>query len=151
MSAVRFRTAARVPHGVTAEQVVAELDDIARRFGRRSVDAAVKAVLSEPDRYPALRAFGPEDAETAFRDAIREGVEYAARVVVKVDEAEPEREVRLLHIVHDSDEAVWATLPEIAKSEPMQRELVRRLQRDAETFTRRMQDILAELAAIIGA
>jgi hypothetical protein len=148
----RFKQAARVPPGVTPEQVLAELADIEARFGRRSVDDAVKVVLSEPDRYPALRAFGPPDAETAFLQAVRESILYAVRIIVQdADPGEPE--CRVLHIVHDpgDGQAVWADLSTIAQSEPYQAELVRALRRDAEAFSHKLTTTLAELAAILGA
>jgi hypothetical protein len=152
MSGIRFKKAARVPDGVTAEQVLAELDAIEAQYGRKSVDDAVKAVLTEPEKYPALRAFGPPDAETAFREAIREAVTYAVRIIVH--EAGPgEPETRVLHVVHDPGDGapVWADIATIGQSEPYQRELVRGLRRDAEAFADKLRATLAELAGILGA
>lgn len=150
---VKFKQAAHVPPGVTPDMVLAELDDIRERFGRLAVDDAVKAVLAEPERYPALRAFGPVDAEQAYRDAIKAGVEYAVRVLVVVRTPDEGPETRLLHIAHDPGDgaSVWADVPTIAASEPMQRELVTSLRRDATAFARKMESTLAELAAVLGA
>jgi hypothetical protein len=150
---VKFKAAARVPPGITPDMVLADLHAVRDRYGRMAVDDAVKAVLAEPERYPALRAFGPPDAETAFRDAVREGIEYAVRVLVVVRLPDEGPETRLLHITHDPGDgaAVWADVPTIAASEPMQRELVRNLQRDARAFTRKLESTLAELAAVLGA
>jgi hypothetical protein len=151
MASVRFKAAARVPPGITAGQVMSELDAIEARFGRRSVDDCAKAVLAEPEQYPALRAFAPPDAETALREAVREAVLYATRIIVK-DTGPGEPETRLLHVVHaDDGAAIWADVPAIAASEPYQRELVRDLRKDAAAFARKMNDVLAELAAILGA
>jgi hypothetical protein len=148
---VRFKHAARVPPGVNAGQVVAELDAIEQQFGRKSVDDTVKAVIAEPDRYPSLRAFGPPDAETAFIEAMRAGIEYAVRIVVK-DSAPGEPETRLLHVVHDPADGapVWADVPAIAQSESYQVELTRNLRRDAEAFSRKLVAVFAELESILG-
>jgi hypothetical protein len=147
-----FKQAARVPDGITPEMVLAELDDIAGRVGRRSVDDAVKLVIAEPGHYPALRAFGPADAEEAFRNAIREAITYAVRVIVNVPDDYDEPETRVLHIVHDPGDgaAIWADVQTIAASTPFQVELIATLRRDADAFGRKLRDTLAEIAGLIG-
>ena len=144
----KFKDTARVPRGVTAAQVMNELDAIGERFGKRSPDIATDAVIKDPDRYPALRAFGPASAEQAFRDGIRDGITYAVRQVV--EDRDGDGQTRALFLVQDSDgDRVWEPIKIIAVTEPYQKQLIAELRRDAAVFTRKLNTVLAEIEQVI--
>ena len=144
----KFKDTARVPKGVTASQVMNELDAIGERFGKRSPDVATDAVIKDPDRYPALRAFGPDSPEQAFRDAIRDGITYAVRQVV--EDRDGDGQTRALFLVQDSDgDRVWEPIKIIAVTEPYQKQLIAELRRDAAAFTRKLNTVLAEIEQVI--
>jgi hypothetical protein len=147
-----FKAQARVPEGVTADGVIAELWDIGERFGSRSVEAATKAVLAEPGRYPMLRAFGPANMEEAFEKCIRDGITYAVRMVVIHKESGPEYvEVRPVYLVpNEAGERVYEPIEVIAKSQPLQNYLIGELRGDAAAFARKLENTLAEIARIMG-
>lgn len=146
-----FKHAAHVPHGVTPEQVLAELDDIRERYGRNGPDVAADAVLKEPDRYPALRAFCPDTPEDAFREAVRRAVTYAVRIIVEVTDADEPVEVRVLYVVTD-DEGLpdYQPLRVIASDERRKLELLDELDRDLTAQARKQRNVLAEIRRLLG-
>jgi hypothetical protein len=146
----RFKDTARIPAGVTADQILAELDTIADRFGKKSPDIAAKAVISDPQTYPGLRAFCPATAEEAFAEAVRRGVTYAVRCIIEVAEEDDTAGGRALYLVADDDgERVWEPITIIVTSATKQAQLIAELRRDAEVFTRKLHNVLAEIARLV--
>lgn len=151
---IAFKDAARVPKGVEPEQVMAELDEIEALYGRKSPEIAAEAVLKEPDRFPALRAFCPESPEEAFRDAIRRAMAYVGRIIVEVSDLAADKtptEIRVLHLV-TADDGVkeWQTLQVIASDERRRLELFAELAKDADVFAVKQRNILAEIRRLLG-
>lgn len=151
----QFKSATRVPAGVTADGVMAEKERIGREYGKATVRNATAAVLSAPDRYPNLRAFGPRNAEEAFEQSIAEGIQYAWRNVVEVrvtvlpSGEQQRREVRVVHQVTDSEgDRIYAPLVTIAGNDSMRRELLASLQKDVDAFSNKLKDVIAEIQEI---
>jgi hypothetical protein len=148
----KFKSSARVPDGVTPDGILAELDDIKERFGKATPEAATKAVLAEPERYPMLRAFGPANAEEAFERAIRDGITYAVRMIVHIEDDPTVTETRARFLVEDDQgDQVWEPMPVIVKNEKYQNQLIRELRGDASAFAQKLENVLAEIARIMGA
>lgn len=148
-----FKRGAHVPKGVTPEQILAELDDIEDLYGTKSPAVAAEAVLKDPERFPALRSFGPADEAEAFRDAIRRAVTYAVRIIVEVsDDADvPGPEVRLLHLVaDDGGDLEWRTLRVIASDEKLRLQLIGELASDADAFAAKQRNVLEEIRRLLG-
>lgn len=150
MAAYQFKSGAHIPKGVTPEGIMAERDQIERDFGKATIENAVDAVLKDPDSYPNLRAFGPEDSEEAMRRGIAEGIRRAFRVItVRREEPEskpPPRQIRVLHSVQDSDgDLVYRPIQAIRQSPDQRKYLIGQLRRDADTFADRLRDTLAEI------
>lgn len=148
----QFKNSARVPEGATPEGVLAELAEIEARTGKCGPEFAAKAVIAEPERYPVLRSFGPRDAQEAFENAIRDGITYAVRAIITVDEGHGEPvEVRALFLVPDEDgDKVWEPLDVVAKSEPYQLYLIQEMESDLEAYSRKLRNALREITRLLG-
>lgn len=146
-----FKSTARIPKGVTADGVMDERERIVAEYGKASIEASTNAVMSEPEAFPNLRAFGPVDPEEAMREGIAAGIRhaYAAVIPVRVETEEKgpkPREVRVLFAVHDAEgDVVFEPINVIKESEAQRKELIGQLRRDAQAFANKMQDVLAEL------
>lgn len=145
-----FKKAARIPKGVTADGVMEERDRIEQEYGKATMEASTNAVLSEPERFPNLRAFGPVDPEEAFREGISRGIRHAFASIIPVrvsaDNDPKAREVRVIFPVPDEDgDMVWQPIQVIKESEVQRKHLIGQLRRDAKLFADKMQDVLAEL------
>jgi hypothetical protein len=73
----KFKASAHIPAEVKASDVVAEMDQVKKKFGKATPENATEAVIEDPASYWALRAFGPDSPDAAFRDGIRRGITYA--------------------------------------------------------------------------
>lgn len=148
--AYQFKTGAHIPKGVTPEGILAERDRIEHDYGSATIENSVAAVLTHPEKYPNLRAFGPADKDAAWRDGIAAGIRRAYRIVVVV-RAEPEqkvqaRQVRVIHSVQDSDgELVYKPIQAIRQSPSERKYLISQLRHDADLFADKMRDVLAEI------
>lgn len=151
----QFKDAARVPSGVTADGVMQERDRVVQEYGKASVKLATTAVLSKPEDYPNLRAFGPRDAEQAFEQAIEHGVRYAfgniihVRVETDSNPDSPPRQIRVLHAVPDKEgDIVFETLQVIAKVKSQRDHLLTQLNKDVDVLAAKLKDVIAELSEI---
>lgn len=147
----QFKQAARVPDGITADQVQQELDDLraARPAGTDIIDYAVEQVLTYPDKYPSLRAFGAENAEAALRESIRNGITYAQRIIIRYREDPHAAQVRHNVIVVNPDgDQVIEPMETVAKVVSYQQQVTAVLAKDAQSFANRLRDVLAELAKL---
>lgn len=145
-----FKASARLPKGVTADGVMEERERIVNSYGKASIEASTLAVMSEPETYSNLRAFGPADPEEAFREGIANGIRYAYANIVPVRVSNgtknQTREVRILFPVHDEEgDLVYEPISVIKESEVQRKELIHSLSRDAEAFAQKLRDVLAEL------
>lgn len=151
----KFKAAARVPEGVTPGMVLAELDALqaVRPSGVGITDFAADQVITYPHKYPALRAFGPEDAEAAFRDAVRAGIAYAIRIVVEVtDDVANSAEIRARFLVQNADgDSVYEPIEVIVKEADYKKQLIAELKRDHGAFSRKQFNVLAEIERLIDA
>lgn len=150
----KFKQAAHIPEGVTPGAVMAEMDAIEAEYGKKTPELAADAVIAHPEQYPALRAFGPESPDAAFRKAIRDGITYAMRCIVLVEEDKPkdEPEVRALFLVTDPDgDKVYEPIENIAINVDYRAQLIAELRKDAMTFTTKMNNTLAEIERLINA
>jgi hypothetical protein len=155
----KFKDAAKIPRteaipgGITPEIVLAELDDVEAACGKKTPELATDEVIAYPEKYPALRAFGPASPDAAFKEGIRRGITYAVRAIVEIEEVvngEPE-EIRALFLVTDSDgDEVYQTLEVIAREPDQAAELLQELRADARAFSRKLNSVLATIARIIG-
>lgn len=148
-----FKTAARIPKGVTADGVMEERDLIEKEWGKASLSVSTTAVLSKPEQFPNLRAFAPEDAEEALRLCVQDGIRYAYSSVIPLrpEGVKPNevREVRVLFPVPDKDgDMVYEPVSVIKENREQRAHLIRTLRQDAERFAQRMQDVLAEIEGI---
>lgn len=150
MTAYQFKTGAHIPKGVTPEGVMAERDRIEHDYGKATIENSVAAVMEHPEKYPNLRAFGPDDETEAMRRGITAGIRAAYRSVVIVrpepkQEAEA-RQIRVIHSVHDdAGDLVYRTIQAIRQMPDERRDLIGQLRRDAALFADKMRDVLAEI------
>jgi hypothetical protein len=152
----KFKQSTRIPDGVTPDQVMAEMDAVEAEFGKKTPELAADAVIARPEQYPALRSFGPESPDAAFRKAIRDGITYAMRCIVIVEEDKPEAkgepEVRALFLVTDPDgDRVYEPIEAVAVNVDYRAQLIAELRRDARTFAAKMDNTLAEIERLINA
>jgi len=81
-----FSKGARVPQGVTADDVVREKEQIEQHLGRlATAEEAAAIVLREPRKYAAHRAFAPRTEREALTWAMEKGVRDAWRSIIRVD------------------------------------------------------------------
>lgn len=143
-----FRDAARIPPGVTAEGVIGERNAIRAKFGDDNPETMARAVIDNPETYPNLRAFGPEDEYSAFLDAIRRGITYAIRSIVVIHDEEfpaPPPVRALVLVTHDDGKQGYESLEVVAGSAKYRNEVMNRLIRDSENYFRRHREMLQEL------
>lgn len=146
----QFKASAHVPKGVTPEGVMEERDRIENDYGKATIENSVEAVMTDPEKYPNLRAFGPVDEAHAMRWAIAEGVRSAFQAVV-IRRTEPKQKVepRLIRVLHsvkdDEGELVYKPIQAIRQSPDQKKWLIGQLRRDARLFTEKLNDILAEI------
>jgi hypothetical protein len=142
----QFKEAARVPGGVTADGVLAERERIKEKHGHANPEIMAQAVTDAPEEYPMLRSFGPADAEEAFRTVMRDRMAYAIRMIVPVTESRSAVPVRALILVTEDDGVQdYESFEVIAGSERMRNEIMDRLVRESDTYTRRLNDSLREI------
>ena len=149
----KFKEHARIPDGVEPREVVAEMDQVKKRFGKATPANATEAVIKDPASYWALRAFGPESPDAAFRDGIHRGVTYAMRALITVEEETPADapEVRAFFKVRDSDgDGVYEPIKVIAENTDYSEQLWDELQRDVKAFARKQDNTIAELRRLSG-
>ena len=150
MAAYQFKDSARIPHGVTAEGVMAERDRIEHDYGKATIENSVTAVTAHPEKFPNLRAFGPADEREAMRRGIADGIRLAYRAVV-IRRPEPKqetetRQIRVIHSVQDADgDLVYRTIQAIRESPVERKFLIAQLRHDAAVFADKMRDTLAEI------
>jgi hypothetical protein len=153
----RFKESAHIPRGVTPDGVMKERAEIKRRYGRVTIAESAEAVLAEPERFPNLRAFAPATAKEALRRCVEEGIGHAYRSIVTItlEIRQPKlgerREVpiRALHpVTVDDDGRSYETLDAIKENPDWRKEVIRNLRRDAEVFSDRLRNALAELEAV---
>jgi hypothetical protein len=145
----QFKAGAHIPKGVTPNGVAEERDRIKHDYGKATIENSVNAVMSDPDKYPNLRAFGPANEEDAMRRGIAAGIQYAYRAVV-IDRPEPKqqetRQVRVFHSVPDDDgDLVYEPIQAIRESPRERKWLIGQLRRDVRLFRSKMEDVLAEI------
>jgi hypothetical protein len=145
-----FKDSVHVPKGATPEGVMEERDRIEHDYGKATIENSVDAVVSDPDKYPNLRAFGPADEADAMHRGITEGIRRAYRAVVIRRVESPEkaevRQIRVLHNVKDDDgDLVYRSIQVIRESPGEKKWLISQLRRDANLFAARMADVLAEI------
>jgi hypothetical protein len=120
MMIYKFKDHAHIPAEVKANDVVAEMEQVRKAFGKATPENATEAVIKDPASYWALRAFGPDNPETAFRDGIRDGVTRAMRALITVREEAPaddDRQVRAYVIVKDGDgDGVYVPIKIVTKN-----------------------------------
>lgn len=152
-----FKPAARIPAGITANDVVAELDTIENTHGSRVARVAAEAVIKDPAKYPALRKFGPVDKEAAFRQAMESGIAYAIRNVVRIREDEVTGEsyrIREFFPIRKNPESDteddYEHVDIVIKRPEWQRQAIARLRQDAKNFNQRVEEFLAEIAYLTG-
>jgi hypothetical protein len=148
----KFKETTRIPDGVTPDQVMAEMDAVEAEYGKKTPELAADAVIAHPEQYPALRSFGPESPDAAFRKAIRDGITYAMRCIVIVEEDKPkdEPEVRALFLITDPDgDKVYEPIENIAVNVDYRAQLIAELRQDAMIFTRKLNSTLAEIERLI--
>lgn len=146
----QFKSAARIPKGVTPEGVMEERDRIEHDYGKATIDNSVAAVMKHPEKYPNLRAFGPADEKEALRQGIARGIRaaYQAVVIRRVEPKEtvPARQIRVLHSVQDSaGDLVYRPIEAIRQVPDQRKFLIAQLRRDADLFADKMRDVLAEI------
>ena len=149
----KFKDHAHIPAEVKASDVVAEMDQVRKAFGKATPENATEAVIKDPASYWALRAFGPDSPDAAFRDGIRRGITYAMRAVITVEEETPADglEVRAVYLVSDSDgDSVYEPITVIAENGDYTAQLWDELQRDVDAFARKQRNTLAELRRLSG-
>jgi hypothetical protein len=148
----KFKDQARIPDGVTPGDVVAEMDQVRKKFGKATPANATEAVIRDPASFMALRAFGPESPDAAFRDGIHRGITYAMRALITVEEEAPSDgpEVRAYFIVEDGDgDRVYVPLKIIAENPDLRKQLWAELRRDANTFARKQRDTFDEMERLV--
>lgn len=149
----KFKPSARVPSGITPDQVLAEIDALQaiRPQGVGITDFAADQVIAKPEKYPALRAFGPKDADEAFWEAVRAGVAYAIRMVIEVaDDIASSSEIRARFLVRNSEgDSVYEPITVIIKEPDYKNQLLTELENDLEAFGRKQRNVLAEIRRLI--
>ena len=148
----KFKDHAHIPDGVEPGDVVTEMDQVEKAFGKASPENATEAVIKDPASYWALRAFGPENPDAAFRDGIHRGITYAMRALITVEEKAPADapEVRAFFIVNDSDgESVYVPIKIIAENTAYSDQLLDELERDADAYARKSRNTLAVLRRLV--
>jgi hypothetical protein len=153
----KFRRGTQVPEGATPEGVMAERDLIEQRCGDVTVAVAANEVMRAPEAYPNLNSFCPQTVSEAWFIATREGVRTAFKSIVIeriTDRASGEPkivEVRQLHAIRDDNgERVYKPLDIIRQSDKDLQSLVRDLRTEAESYARKMTNILMEVEAALG-
>jgi hypothetical protein len=150
----RFRNGTRSPKGVTVQDVLDDRDRVILEHGEASVELATRAVLADPDKYPALRAFGPPDMEVAFENAIADGVRYAfgaverIRVISMPTATQPGREIRVreLPMVQSASGSLVYERFEVMAADRVKRNFyIDRCRRELKDLTDRLDEILAEI------
>lgn len=148
-----FRAGTRAPANVTAYDVMSERDRIAKEYGEASIKLATAAVMSRPEDFPALRAFGPRDMEEAFEKSTAAAIRYAfdsvhrVRVVVEATPTSPpvRVSVRELVSVPGKNGPVYERFTVVAKNVDMRDHYLTECDRLIEQYTKKLREITTEL------
>ena len=165
-----WKSGARTPVGVSAEDVVREKEQMEDHLGRlATAEEAAEMVLRWPTKYRTHRAFAPNTAEKALRNAVVEGVRTAWRSVIQIDieirevaskitgdiEIETRRveaaEVRWYHAVPASvgdKRRVYDSLANIATDADKEAALSEDLAAQARAFAAKVVTVTSELAKL---
>ena len=153
MPVYEFKPGAHIPKGVTPDGIGEERDRIKHDYGKATIENSLDAVLTHPEKYPNLRAFGPDDEEDAMKQGIARGIRRAYQSVV-IKRMEPKKEaesryVRVFHSVKDDEgDLVYEPVSVIRESPGERKYLIGQLRRDVDLFTDKMKDVLAEIEEI---
>lgn len=165
-----WKSGARTPRNVTAEDVVREKEEMEDFLGHlATAEEAAAIVLRDPRKYAAHRAFAPATERDALRHAVEEGVRKAWSAVIQVDvritevpnkatgeiDIEVKRveapEVRWFHAVPPrvGDTArVYDSLPNIATDPDKEAALSEELAKQARSFAAKVASVTTELARL---
>jgi hypothetical protein len=165
-----FKSGARVPGGVHAEDVVREKEQMEDHLGRlATTEEAAEMVLRWPTKYKAHRAFAPATEKEALHEAVVRGVRSAWSSVIQVDveitevtnrisgdiEIATRRvdapEVRWFHAVParvGDTQRVYDSLPNIAADADKEAALSEDLATQARNFSAKVASVTGELARL---
>jgi hypothetical protein len=135
-----------------------ERDLIQERQGAVTVIAAFHEIEDHPGDFPNIRAFYPQSFEDAWEIAAKDAIRKAFKSVIIMrlkpvpgSDVPRQIEIRALHAIRqDGEDRQYKPLNIIRENQKDLAALIRDLQAEAGSYTRKVENVLAEVAEAIG-